>query len=407
MNCLLYIDRYIRIDNLKFINLIYIFNIFKIIFIIIFLFLLFFFSGHYYKLDNEIIFYKKYILDCKKDRKYEYKEMIYNKYPYISIVLPVYNLDNLIKKAILSIINQSFHDYEIIIINDHSNDKTTSIIENFTFGKNQIKVINHINNLGIYASRVDGLLNSKGKNILFVDADDMILNQNLFLKLYKLNLELNLDIIEFQVYYQDEEKNHLYKPEDHKLNHFHKFNRNIIYQPQLSNILFFDPINNNYSDVICRPIWNKMIKKNILLKTINFIGEDIYKYKYFNLAEDTIMNILNYQFAYNYSNLDLPGYLYINRKKSISHNNLNINQDIILCKSAIVYLKLFYKYIKYFNKDRNYLFYEMKILKYYLIKLYNYNKTQYLLNIKDYLNEILNDTKIENNLKSLAKDLSM
>jgi len=236
MNCLLYIDRYIRIDNLKFINLIYIFNIFKIIFIIIFLFLLFFFSGHYYKLDNEIIFYKKYILDCKKDRKYEYKEMIYNKYPYISIVLPVYNLDNLIKKAILSIINQSFHDYEIIIINDHSNDKTTSIIENFTFGKNQIKVINHINNLGIYASRVDGLLNSKGKNILFVDADDMILNQNLFLKLYKLNLELNLDIIEFQVYYQDEEKNHLYKPEDHKLNHFHKFNRNIIYQPQLSNI---------------------------------------------------------------------------------------------------------------------------------------------------------------------------
>jgi len=150
-----------------------------------------------------------------------------------------------------------------------------------------------------------------------------------------------------------------------------------------------------------------MIKKNILLKTINFIGEDIYKYKYFNLAEDTIMNILNYQFAYNYSNLDLPGYLYINRKKSISHNNLNINQDIILCKSAIVYLKLFYKYIKYFNKDRNYLFYEMKILKYYLIKLYNYNKTQYLLNIKDYLNEILNDTKIENNLKSLAKDLSM
>jgi hypothetical protein len=57
-------------------------------------------------------------------------------------------------------------------------------------------------------------------------------------------------------------------PNKHTRNHFHNFTEKIIYQPQLSNLLFFEPGNRKKQRIICRTIWNKIIKKNILLETI-------------------------------------------------------------------------------------------------------------------------------------------
>ena len=207
----------------------------------------------------------------------------------------------------------------------------------------RIKIIEHKRNLGIYASRVDGALYSKGTYILYVDPDDAILNPNLFQKIFEINNKYNLDIIEFKVFYEEEGKNRLYIPKEHTLNHFHNFSEKIIHQPKLSNLLFFKPGEKNYSDIICRTIWNKIIKKNILIKTINFIGKNIYKNTYFNYAEDTILNIINFQFANNYSNIDLPGYLYNIRQKSITHINYDISHNFMMSKNFFLYLKLFYK----------------------------------------------------------------
>ena len=66
---------------------------------------------------------------------------ITNRKPYISICLPVYNMEKYIERALLSIINQSFQDFEIIIVNDNSNDKTENIIKNLHFKENRLKII--------------------------------------------------------------------------------------------------------------------------------------------------------------------------------------------------------------------------------------------------------------------------
>ena len=179
---------------------------------------------------------------------------------------------------------------------------------------------------------------------IFIDPDDAIINPYLFQKIYDFNHEYNLDIIEYVVYYEEEGRINIFIPKGHKFHHFHNFSQNVIYQPKLSNLLFFEPRNRNYSDIICRPIWNKIIKKKIILKTINFIGKDIYKNYYFNYAEDTIFNIINYEFANNYTNINLPGYLYNIRYKSISHSIYGKNHNIMICFSFFLYLKLFYKY---------------------------------------------------------------
>ena len=59
-------------------------------------------------------------------------------------------------------------------------------------------------------------------------------------------------------------------------NHSHNFDKNIIYQPELSNLLYHFPNSNEYSRTICRNIWNKMIRNDIFIKANKYIGNDYY-----------------------------------------------------------------------------------------------------------------------------------
>ena len=190
--------------------------------------------------------------------------------PYFSIIIPLFNMEKYIERAVLSILNQTFQNFEIIIINDFSNDNSKNIVQKF-FYLNKIKIIEHERNSGIYASRVDGFINSKGNYVLFIDPDDSISNNFLLEQIYNYSKKYYLDIIEFSVYYQKEGINYIYFPKSHRSNHFHNFSQKIIYQPKLSNLLFYIPNTNIYTSIICRPIWNKVIKRNILFKTIKFI----------------------------------------------------------------------------------------------------------------------------------------
>ena len=252
-------------------------------------------------LNNSL--YIDYINACKALKIYNNRVKIKNKYPFLSICISVYNSEKYIKKAILSIINQSFQDFEIIIINDYSNDNTSDIIKQLKNEDSRIIVINHKKNYGTYYSRVEGVLNSRGKYILFVDPDDLILNPYLFEVLYNYYKYFNLDIIEFTVYHQIEAKNLIFYPKNHYFNHNHNFSKKIIYQPELSDIIFYHPRTKKYSTVICRTIWNKLFKKEVMLKTINYIGNDYLKNQYIIIVEDTILNLINFHFGNNYTNI--------------------------------------------------------------------------------------------------------
>ena len=179
-----------------------------------------------------------------------------------------------------------------------------------------------------------------------------------------------------------------------------------LYQPELSNILFYEPRTLNYSEVICRTIWNKIFRKEVLLKTIKFIDTENNKKLHFNYGEDTIMNVLNFQFSINYSNIYLPGYMYNIRKISISHSNLGTENDIIICQNFFLYFKLFYKYIKYFNKNINYFLFEINKYQNYLIKLKESNSTEYILEAILFFNEIIKENNISHNFRSLIFNLS-
>ena len=147
----------------------------------------------YYSKIIDLKSFKKYIKDCKNLISYN-KEKIHNKYPYIGLCLSSFNMEKFIEKNLFSILNQSFQDFEIIIVNDASEDETEKIVKRIQLDDDRIKLISHSKNLGVYRSKIESILNSKSKFILLMDPDDMYMNENLFQDLYNINIKLNFDI---------------------------------------------------------------------------------------------------------------------------------------------------------------------------------------------------------------------
>ena len=348
--------------------------------------------------------FKKYIFDCKNFIKYKRYKTI-NKYPYISVCIPVFNMEKFIEKNLISILNQSFQNFHIIIVNDASNDKTDEIIRRIQLDDKRIKLISHKKTLGVYRSRIESILNSKSKFILLMDPDDMYLNINLFKELYYYNMKKNLDIIEFSVFRQIDGKNKIFLPDNDFETHYHKFHRDIIIQPELSNILYYIPETKKYSHTICRNIWNKMIRKDIYIQTSNYIGKKYYS-KYIITADDMIMNIISYQFANNYSNINLPGYLYIKRKVSMSRGG-GKKLKKIRAKNYFHYFNLFYKYIKDYNKDINILFYEMKNLERFILLMKETNLTKYIKFHLKLIQKIITENIISHDFERYLTNISL
>ena len=108
----------------------------------------------------------------------------------VSIILNVYNGEKYIKKCLDSIINQTFKDIEIIIVNDGSTDNTNKILK--TYKDKRIKIINQ-ENMGLSLSRNVGIDNAKGEYLYFVDVDDY-LEKDAIEYLYNLSIKYKADI---------------------------------------------------------------------------------------------------------------------------------------------------------------------------------------------------------------------
>lgn len=90
---------------------------------------------------------------------------------FFSVIIPLYNKENYIEKALNSILNQTFTDYEVWIIDDGSTDKSVEKVVPFLSEK--IKLIQHQKNSGLSASRNSGIQHSNCNYITFLDADDV------------------------------------------------------------------------------------------------------------------------------------------------------------------------------------------------------------------------------------------
>ncbi|MBR5318649.1 MAG: glycosyltransferase family 2 protein [Peptococcaceae bacterium] len=118
-----------------------------------------------------------------------------NKNPKISIIIPVYNVENYLGRCLESVLNQTLMDIEIICVNDGTKDNSVSIIEDYMKIDNRICLVNKENG-GLSSARNAGIKQATGEYLIFLDSDDY-LSVNACERVYIERLENNADIIVF------------------------------------------------------------------------------------------------------------------------------------------------------------------------------------------------------------------
>jgi len=99
--------------------------------------------------------------------------------PLVSVIMPAYNSAEFIGEAIQSVQNQTFLNWELLVIDDSSNDLTVASVENFVSLDSRIKLFKNAKNLGAGASRNHGIKAANGSFIAFLDADDLWMQEKL------------------------------------------------------------------------------------------------------------------------------------------------------------------------------------------------------------------------------------
>ncbi|RLC39557.1 MAG: hypothetical protein DRH33_02555 [Candidatus Nealsonbacteria bacterium] len=123
----------------------------------------------------------------------------------ISVIIPSYNSGKYLNEAIESVVNQTYKNLEIIIINDGSSDDTEEIAKKWQQKDERVRYINHKINRGPAAARNTGIKNAQGEYVAFLDADDVWLPQKIEIQIKKIK-ELGADLVFSNWYVWEPEK---------------------------------------------------------------------------------------------------------------------------------------------------------------------------------------------------------
>ncbi len=260
----------------------------------------------------------------------------------ISVIMSVYNAEKYLDEAIQSILDQTYQDFEFIIINDGSTDKSLEIMEKYKNQDDRIVLMTR-KNKGLVASLNEGIEKAKGKYIARMDADDISLPQR-FEKQIELMEKENLDICGSHFFIVDERSKYL------------------------SARVVSCRIDFNYM-ILSRSVpfahGSVMIKKDFLITHELAYGKTVY-----NKAEDYALWI---EFANNHakiSNVDEFLFKYRHLDNSLSKQNINYKHALALSKH----------YIAIHNKQLNIIFekykdkmnllndFELEQISYFMIK---------------------------------------
>lgn len=171
--------------------------------------------------------------------------------PIISIIIPMYNAASYIEECIMSLQNQTFSNFEIIIVDDGSTDNSFNVCKKKALNDTRIRLF-HQDNRGVSNARAYGVKESRGEYIFFIDADDTV--KNTILEILYLKITEGYDIVQSGCPFEGE----------YKGSYFVKF----ILEQKI-------PVS----------IWGKLIKRCFLTEQTMFIPP------YINVGEDLALNI--------------------------------------------------------------------------------------------------------------------
>lgn len=291
-----------------------------------------------------------------------------------SLIIPAYNVEKYIKKCLDSVLNQTYNNYEIIIINDGSTDNTSKILESYKSNK-KIKIINQ-ENKGLSSARNTGVSNAKGDYILFIDSDDFIEKE----LLETLNKTIkDEDLIRFQIRTLDETNKIIkeYKEETfNNLNGIEAFNKLSKY--------------NLVELAVCYAY-----KKETFLKN-NYRFEEKTYHEDFGLIPYIIIS------SKKVTSINYIGYNYLQRKNSIM-NNTEYEKEIKKSNDVLKHYKNLIKWSQ--NIEGDLTIYKSFIANSVILKSLNLKEKDYKNYIKNLKEYKVYDNLLTNNLKNKIKKI--
>lgn len=190
----------------------------------------------------------------------------------ISVIIPVYNTAKFLSTCIKSVVNQTYQDLEIILINDASTDNSIHICNIFKEKDKRIILIDKKQNEGVEKARYDGILAATGEYICFVDSDDW-LEKNALKRMYDKAIETDADYVEIGMQRVLDRHNIIKKKA-------HSTIKGLITQPQLFDSYYISFFGVNILSV---NIWGKLYKSCMLKNPPQPIGLAMGEDLYFNL----------------------------------------------------------------------------------------------------------------------------
>ncbi len=217
----------------------------------------------------------------------------------ISVIIPVYQAESYIKKCVDSFIRQSLSDFEILLVDDGSLDKSGVICDEYAKQDSRIKVF-HKKNGGVASARQLGLEKAKGEYIIHADPDDWV-EPNMLMELYLNAKETNADIVICDFYYND---NVVIKQQPSDLNH----------------LAILHDIFVHLHGSCC----NKLIKRTCILKYSPCFYEEL------TYCEDVAfwIQLLKHPVKISYTPHAYYHYIQYSNPNSIVHNYVNLKKDV-------------------------------------------------------------------------------
>ena len=259
--------------------------------------------------------------------------------PQVSIIVPVYNVENYIERCLNSLVNQTFKDIEIITINDGSTDKSLELINKYVKEDIRVSVID-LGDEGVSYCRNLGIEKANGKYIMFVDSDDWI-DFNMVEVMYKKAEENNIDLVmcSYIREFKDHSKEKIFNLPEEIIYKEDKVKNELLrklvgpVKEELSNPEMLDALGT---------VWGKLYRADIFKENkINFVD-----LKEIGSAEDTLFNIFTFNYLKKVMFLNKPMYHYWrdNPKSVTSQYNSKLKEQ----------RKVFFKYISDFIKENNF-----------------------------------------------------
>lgn len=233
-----------------------------------------------------------------------------------TIILPVYNRKDCLSRAVESVLKQTYQDFELLIIDDGSNDGSDKVSDFYASIDKRVKVI-HKNNEGVSSARNEGLRHANGDYILFLDSDDEFENTMLE-EMFKIVEKFDYDLVICGI-------SNLYYNEMNKLSRI----ENIIEKQKFvkGNYKILETFINllKHNKLINGPV-GKLYKKNIIKNNNIYFRSDVH------LGEDILFNIAYCTYIDNIYFLDKPLYkVYLENKDSLSSRFWNEKINFIIC----------------------------------------------------------------------------